>query len=285
MYRQVLLKLAQMGLLAALGACGQGCMELTYECSSSADCPAGLECVAHFPNRSSTHTSSYCMLARFTEDLRDPTDSSKFDIGGQDVGGEPGVDPGADLGVDLGQDPGVEDAATDPEVDPGIDPGADPGNDTGNEPGTWFDSSSGLTWENPPYWGVKTWDDAKSYCAVLSLAGGGWRLPTISELRSLIRGCVATGLGGSCGVTDSCLFWDGCRDSSCDGCPYSVGPAGGCFRQYGVVGSCSSYWSSSPVVDYLGGAFIVGFDDGGVAGRHTVDESNVRCVRSEYPVP
>jgi len=41
------------------------------------------------------------------------------------------------------------------------------------------------------------WDDAKSYCENLTLTGGGWHLPTISELHNLIRDCPASEIGGT----------------------------------------------------------------------------------------
>ena len=117
--------------------------------------------------------------------------------------------------------------------------------------GTWYDSSSGLTWQNPPANNSMDWQSAKDYCANLSLDGhSDWRLPTISELRSLIRGCPGTVTGGACGVTDSCLDSSCWSESDCWSCSFSDGPADGCYWPDEMEGPCNWYWSSSPVEDY-----------------------------------
>ena len=96
-------------------------------------------------------------------------------------------------------------------------------------PENWTDPASGLTWQNPPAEAAMAWQDALDYCSGLSLDGGGWRLPTISELRSLIRGRTATESGGKCAVADDCLTtscWE-FYDCDCDSCSMNTGPGPG----------------------------------------------------------
>ena len=148
----------------------------------------------------------------------------------------------------------------------------------------WEDSNSGLMWQNASDC-CYDWSEAKSHCQNLNWGWyEDWRLPSISELRSLIRGCSATETGGSCGVTDSCLEYS-CQDSSCHECSSGGGPADGCYWPSQLNGDCSHYWSSSAVADYDSPAWYVYFDYGYVdyyRGSYVVGANGfggVRCVR------
>ena len=144
--------------------------------------------------------------------------------------------------------------------------------------GTWTDPGSGLTWQNPRAESTMPWQDAMDYCENLTLDGhGDWRLPTISELRSLIRGCPATQTGGSCGVDDVCLSascW-----SDCTGCLIDGGPDEGCYWPVEVNGGCFYYWSSSSCEDYVSRAWHVSFHNGSVGYGYKGIYNAVRCVR------
>ena len=55
-----------------------------------------------------------------------------------------------------------------------------------NGDGTLFDTKTNLTWQQTPPAAELTWKQAKSYASKEKLAGGGWRVPSIFELMSLL---------------------------------------------------------------------------------------------------
>ena len=145
---------------------------------------------------------------------------------------------------------------------------------------TWTDPTSGLMWQVTP---SKNEDlpVGIAHCQNLGLGGlSGWRLPTISELRTLIRGCTATETGGSCGVTDLCLDRS-CEDASCDSCPSGFGPINGCYGPPELPGGCDAFWSRSLFNDpvYEGWGWFVHFAAGYVHESPGDGRYSVRCVR------
>jgi hypothetical protein len=144
---------------------------------------------------------------------------------------------------------------------------------------TWSDPSTGLTWQVHQLDEYLTRDAAVSYCENLAMAGGGWHLPTISELRTLIRGCEGTITGGACGVMDSCLD-SSCEDVACSSCDEGDGPNGGCYGPLELPAKCDGFWSSSLVADSEGGAWAIYFGRGYIHDGYVGDPNgNVRCVR------
>ena len=169
--------------------------------------------------------------------------------------------------------------------------------------GTWTDPTTDLTWQVSPPEANMSVDEAISYCANLELGGyRDWRLPTISELRSLIRGCPNTeenlkkkdgfdrshmnrilGISdGTCGITDSCLREDRCSNKGCAGCPGARGPGpGGVHWPPELSGKCCWYQSSSKKegVNYSF-SWLVHFGKASVADNITIfEKSRARCVR------
>ncbi len=113
---------------------------------------------------------------------------------------------------------------------------------------TWLDEETGLLWANPEADDndievYPDFDMHADYCDTYALGGyDDWRLPTISELRTLIVGCPTTKLGGECGITDECLDYFECRDDACSGCE-EIG-AGHCYWPNVLEGPCDRYAAS-----------------------------------------
>ncbi len=135
-------------------------------------------------------------------------------------------------------------------------------------------------WQNPPSYEEMQWQEAVYYCEDLELDGySDWRLPTISELRSLIRGCADTESVGSCEVSDSCLS-SYCMDFDCLGCGTLDGPgADGCYWNASMEGVCDSYWSSSLTLGQSGYAWEVLFHMAKLLYWPQTSRVYVRCVR------
>ncbi len=168
--------------------------------------------------------------------------------------------------------------------------GDDAADDDANAGDTWDDLIAGLTWQLKPPSTAMRWYDAKAYCESLALAGGGWHLPGISDLRTLIRGCIGTGFGGACGVWDECFSYADCyllggdqdeNNNPCRGCSLLTGPGyGGAYWPPELYGEITYYWSSTAAEDPVGNdAWGVSFRDG-VVTFNMIDLSySARCVR------
>lgn len=235
-------------------------------------------------------------VCRHSDDGGDAGADADADV---EADGDADADPDGDTDADVEDDGGAAEGDADADADddadgdveddrPGIDGDADADSEADGDDGSsicsggWFDPSSGRCWQNPPDGTERTWDAAVAYCSSLSLGGygpGSWHLPTISELRSLIRGCPATETGGSCGVTDTCLD-AACRDASCYGCSGGDGPgSAGAYWPPELHGVAQWYWSSS---SYPGGASFAWYIYFGFGSLYGPGESltfYVRCVR------
>ena len=131
-----------------------------------------------------------------------------------------------------------------------------------------------LEWSNKAPYNM-IWSDAFEYCNNLDEGGhSDWRLPTISELRTLIQNCPATEAGGECGVTDNCLSWKECENNVCRGCGNDYN------GKYSKLGDTGWFWSSSVIQS--GNQYHrrgVNFYNGQVDTAFVVSEHYVRCVR------
>ena len=63
---------------------------------------------------------------------------------------------------------------------------APPGYFTDNKNGTVTDNKTGLLWQQGIDPNSETWANAGTYCEGLVLNGGGWRLPSMKELFTLV---------------------------------------------------------------------------------------------------
>ncbi|MCP4199140.1 MAG: DUF1566 domain-containing protein, partial [Proteobacteria bacterium] len=173
-----------------------------------------------------------------------------------------------------------------------------------------YDPNSGLCWQDPPSDTAMNWyvaagvEDAThnpnnvDYCGDL-VVGDDWRLPTISELRSVFRkGSYLQCTGpewdmsweyppqGICGIYDDCLSLLTCWDmAKCkpDVCSAYGGPGGGgCYWDAALIGECAEYvyWSASENADDTGLAWYVYYLDGRVRVNSKTANGSVRCVRS-----
>jgi Protein of unknown function (DUF1566) len=157
---------------------------------------------------------------------------------------------------------------------------------------TWIDTATGLKWQTQ-HTGEADWQTANANCEALELDGhDNWRLPTIDELRSLVRGCSLTEPGGACGVTDSCNNQDTCETDSCNGYLSLEGPSAkgfympdvfpiNCEPDDGLV--CAHWWSLTEVEWYVPEddpyRWFMDFLHAGLGNDQELNEQSYHCVR------
>ncbi len=148
-----------------------------------------------------------------------------------------------------------------------------------DEQRVWLDSVTGLTRQAAQSCG-KSYGNARAYCATLDWGGRtDWRLPTISELRTLVRGCPKSETGGNCGITDECLSLD-CPTEECGICESGAGPNHGCYGPEKLPDECGRFWSASALTGSEVTACGLLFDVAYVAiGLGRYEEHCARCVR------
>jgi hypothetical protein len=112
--------------------------------------------------------------------------------------------------------------------------------------GTVRDRFTGLTWQQSPDPAVRAWDDSRAYCAALPLAGGGWRLPSMKELQSLVDDRQASP------AIDPVAFPDSPGDP---------------------------FWSGTPVAGTTASAWRVSFEHGYTYDALVTYQYRARCVR------
>jgi hypothetical protein len=147
--------------------------------------------------------------------------------------------------------------------------------------GTIAFPATGLVWEAAPDGQAAGPAEAGQRCNGLELAGGGWRLPSIDELRTLIAGCPWTAIGGPCPAREGCRpAFDDCVDGTCWACLPGAGPRDdGCYVRPALGGKCGTYWSATVTPWSPSYGFAIGFDAASVGPFAAGEAARVRCVR------
>ena len=124
------------------------------------------------------------------------------------------------------------------------------------------------------------WEQAKQYCETLTFEGySDWRLPTIDELRTLLRGCNNTVMGGSCKVGNGCYNHNNCAQDVCMGCEELKGPGTNGFYQVDSLGG-NGMWSSTTDQANQEFAWAIDFRNGHIGVWHKGGSYGpIRCVR------
>lgn len=148
----------------------------------------------------------------------------------------------------------------------------------------WTDPTSGLFWIDPSADTNMPQQDAIDFCDQLVLDGkDDWRLPTLDELRSLIRGCPDTESGGRCQLGEGSGYDDLKSETNapCNGCEKNEGPHAdtGGYYDSELGGLSSYYWSSSEDVDRSGYAWNIFFVEGAITSKMADRLFQVRCCR------
>lgn len=114
--------------------------------------------------------------------------------------------------------------------------------------GTVLDTKTGLVWQQAVPPALYTWADAKTYCTnnVAMLPGSGWRMPSVSELQSIVDD------SRSYPAIDLTFF-------------PSTPP--------------NAFWTSSPYPPSAGNAWYVYFANGIASYDLEITPNPVRCVR------
>ena len=159
-------------------------------------------------------------------------------------------------------------------------------------PGTdrFYDKDSALFWSSIANESVyfqdpviTIWQNAVNYCERLEEDGhDDWRLPSIEELRTLLKNCPATEPGGTC-ITEGIGSYDH-TDDSCRSCEHDYTYSG----KYSRLGDFwGSLWASDVAYEYYGEKVVweIDFVSGWISLNMESYGKNfgyrVRCVRKK----
>lgn len=136
-----------------------------------------------------------------------------------------------------------------------------------------FDGASNIVNIDGVFYQIDTtetlaWEDAKKYCADLSLGGySDWRLPTIKELEKIVSDC--SGIN----VKLSDTQWSEITDKNIANISYQS-----CYKSRGFISN--DYWSSSSFANYDNYAWGITFSSGYADYSYKDEKRYVRCMRA-----
>jgi hypothetical protein len=138
------------------------------------------------------------------------------------------------------------------------------------------DVTTGLCWQDPPAEKSFTRSAAIAYCDAITDRGfADWRLPTVDELVSLVRGKDMS----TCRAVDPRCLAPGCGQARpCSDLDQPASPTG-CYWDRKLAGPCSWYHSSSKVDGAPYDSWFVYFDKGSLQWGAENLPKHVRCVR------
>ena len=196
------------------------------------------------------------------------------------------TDTNTDTDTDTDSDTDT-DTGPDTDTDTGPDTDTDTGPDTSGQPGCnyagmVFKADDGflgydLCWEDTVS-SAGYWTTANSYCEDRTTGGfDDWRLPTISELRSIVINCSRFESGGACAITDGCTDAISCDHAGTCIPHCNVGPD---FQWDGLTdGNETNYWSSTGDTSVVGFMWSVNFFSAYVGAYDVTENWRARCVR------
>ncbi len=130
------------------------------------------------------------------------------------------------------------------------------------------------------------WGEAVKACEDLLWAGrDDWVLPSIDNLRDLVRNCPVTEVGGACPANGQCTDWITCQDSSDCTCGHMAGicriPTA--FLEMFEWEKCGGYFWSSTVATENGepveGSWYLDVDYGAIGAEPHGTNGAVMCAR------
>ncbi|MBP5591992.1 DUF1566 domain-containing protein [bacterium] len=122
---------------------------------------------------------------------------------------------------------------------------------------------------------VEKWEPAKAYCENLDYAGHtDWRLPNISELKTLVTGCAKT---NECAITADCAEYTSCHG---DSTACKNGCSNGNYLSIGVSQQIDfPYWTSNNDPTKTNRVWAINFMTGVVFYSYDTANHYARCVR------